>query len=305
MQRNSSEVKHKNRKTSERVMKTFESKNDAKASRAKFKCPEKLKVLIELVKLLPLNEVLPPLRIEASETAINGEYQSFATWARETLEMFGDDAANSRTDWTKDARAVLHNQIKHLPADFQQYVWRDCAPESRFIVSNVIAGSNADFVVEPNDVLNELWKQTNETVERYQNFKRLHDKFRRAVGFAKNLSEQRQDFAGFRPAPLLGETQFEIDANGFVRVQPDNFSQAMMQDVNLHRIRACEVCGRVFWAERNDAQACSPNHADRRRKRLSRQNNKARREIDKNAINERQRENRARNKRLKALKEGK
>jgi hypothetical protein len=79
------------------------------------------------------------------------------------------------------------------------------------------------------------------------------------------------------PAPLtqikgyLLETEIELDENGVITFRLSTYAEAL-QGVNISRLRACEICGKFFWAGRKDAYTCSKQHAKTRRMRLLRQN---------------------------------
>jgi hypothetical protein len=62
-----------------------------------------------------------------------------------------------------------------------------------------------------------------------------------------------------------------IDSNGIVRFELNKYAEAL-QGVHIARLRLCEYCNRIFWANRIDTYTCSPSHARNRRMRLLRQN---------------------------------
>jgi hypothetical protein len=68
--------------------------------------------------------------------------------------------------------------------------------------------------------------------------------------------------------------------------------------VDLDRVRACEICNRIFWAKNKKSETCSKPCLNALRQRRHRKTNKE-------AINKKRRDNYRRNKQLKQLKEGK
>ena len=59
--------------------------------------------------------------------------------------------------------------------------------------------------------------------------------------------------------------------DGEVKIEIDKNVEAL-QGVDISRLRICEYCLKLFWANRNDAYTCSPKHARNRRMRLLREN---------------------------------
>lgn len=77
-------------------------------------------------------------------------------------------------------------------------------------------------------------------------------------------------------------------------IEPTSLTR-VLDGVDNDRIRACEQCSRIYWAKRSDSKACSP----RCNNTLNIAKSRARTDEEKQAIAERQRQNRATRRRLK------
>ncbi len=66
-------------------------------------------------------------------------------------------------------------------------------------------------------------------------------------------------------------TSISINKNGEVSFSVSEWANALT-GVDITRIRICEVCGKIFWANRKDAFACSKKHSKVRQMRLLRNN---------------------------------
>ncbi len=58
---------------------------------------------------------------------------------------------------------------------------------------------------------------------------------------------------------------------GDVKVEISDYADAL-QGINISRLRICEYCKKLFWANRSDTYACSLKHARNRRMKLLREN---------------------------------
>jgi hypothetical protein len=66
-------------------------------------------------------------------------------------------------------------------------------------------------------------------------------------------------------------TSIKINEKGVISFSISEWASAL-QGVDITRIRICEVCEDIFWANRKDAFACSIKHAKVRQMRLLRAN---------------------------------
>lgn len=69
----------------------------------------------------------------------------------------------------------------------------------------------------------------------------------------------------------IAEVDLIVARDGDVKIDIEKNALAL-QGVNISRLRICEYCKKLFWANRNDTYACSPKHARNRRMRLLREN---------------------------------
>ncbi len=81
---------------------------------------------------------------------------------------------------------------------------------------------------------------------------------------------------------LSGLVWGNIDTEGNLSLEISPMFQ-MIDGINITRLRVCEVCEQIFWANRKDAFACSKQHAKTRQMRLLRANWKAKGELYLNA----------------------
>lgn len=68
----------------------------------------------------------------------------------------------------------------------------------------------------------------------------------------------------------ISSTNVSVDPDGNVHFELNEFAQAL-QGVSILRLRLCEYCEKLFWANRKDTFTCSPKHARNRRMRLLRE----------------------------------
>jgi len=66
-------------------------------------------------------------------------------------------------------------------------------------------------------------------------------------------------------------TSIQVNKNGEISFSISAWATAL-SGVDITRIRICEVCGKIFWANRKDAFACSKQHSKVRQMRLLRSN---------------------------------
>jgi len=57
----------------------------------------------------------------------------------------------------------------------------------------------------------------------------------------------------------------DIDENGIAHTHRNAFGEAVDEE-NLSKVRECEMCGRLFWAGRDDKECCSVPCQNKRRK---------------------------------------
>ena len=73
----------------------------------------------------------------------------------------------------------------------------------------------------------------------------------------------------------ISQSVVEVDEHGRAMVTDDKFA-AIIKGIDVTSVRVCEICRTIFWAGRYDSLCCSPNCADKRRKRQHRARYKAR-----------------------------
>ncbi len=222
--------------------------------------PDKLGILIDRFNLLPPELDLPSLSVKSHDAA-NWE-DGGKRWSK---------YKKTSEQWTDAARWSIHKKLEGLPKEFQDYIWGDAKPK----------GDPFMEVAEPNFDIAESWYPTLQAIIRYEEFEKLRDQFQLLVKFAfkhpswlkqfekrkldkptkkiafmtKRFKKEKLQFENFL-LPILGNTRFEIEENGVLKTNFDEFSEAV-NGQDIRRIRECGVCQRIFWAGRVDKFCCS------------------------------------------------
>ncbi len=198
-------------------------------------CPPKLNELIERAYLVPPDAKLPVLGVKSGELS-GGDKRQYLS-----------------------ALYHLESALKELPEAFQQYIYGRPIARTQFFLG---------FLPDLNQ------QEIYEALERYETFARLLRSFRRVISFNKSLLMS-PDVPQARFLPVLGNTRLLRKDSGEIEVRMDEFSEALSpsgkESVDINRIRACEVCSRIFWAGRIDKWGCSPKCSNVIRVRKSRE----------------------------------
>lgn len=79
------------------------------------------------------------------------------------------------------------------------------------------------------------------------------------------------ELASKRQQDKILATTITLNEKGEIQFSISEWASAL-QGVDITRIRRCEICEKIFWANRSDAFACSKKHAKTRQMRLLRAN---------------------------------
>lgn len=239
--------------------------------RRKYECPLKLKILLE--KMNWINQ------------------------SGEKLWVFNDALTLIKTEKPNiDDYEALQEAFRiclaNFPVEMQNYV--------NYGVPKLTTDDLEIIKLSPSDILTDI----NNRILRYEDFRLSSEKLFRLVHLYQT-SRKRGWGADFSVRAINedfgGTGILQIDENGIVHIINDSFGEAI-NGVILDRLRRCEICERVFWAENKNSKTCSPNHAANLRNRQSRMRNKELREESKDLVNEKRR---LTNKRKKEQRQGK
>jgi hypothetical protein len=199
-----------------------------KKSRAKYECPPKLSVFLSTIDLLRPEDILIPLDIGSRE--IN--QQPFASQELYLKALKG-----------------LQEKVANYSTNFQEYIYgrKVGIRDEKFFKDIKDKGQFPDYSLWKTPDLDE-W-EIRDALIRYEDFIEH-----------RHLLNGLCKFSGLpdRPLPYLIQTntRFLLDNEGRICIKSDKIVEAL-NGVYLKRIRICEICNRIFWANRKDSKTCS------------------------------------------------
>jgi hypothetical protein len=265
-------------------------------SRAKFQCNPKLAELIELANIIP-----PDFHFDWNEELTKGDYQTaligwlkvFPKLGKETVSRLLDAKIDGikfpffenfpNDDFTEhdflrlagitliqyrktfEIRSLLLNLIKLFSVSQEKSV-------AKFFNHKTIEATNLlEKMLEEGERISRL-QQENKQIE-------LSPELENTLLFDIASQGNNELFSNFADLTdiiskiqlQISKVDFSIDNDGKINFRLTKYADAL-QGVNISRLRLCEYCNRIFWANRNDAFTCSPKHARNRRMRLLREN---------------------------------
>lgn len=217
-------------------------------SRAKYNCPPELELLIYQANLVPNQSELPDFHKIYSENT-----------SRFPMGMF-------------TGYQFLIERIKGLPKEFLDEVGRNA-----FIKFNEHGTAVLNRIP-----LDDLKKMSYEAIWQYVNYNGMIRNYERAFiavysqyrtinpGLKHLVSslenERKQDDSHFLNSPL--ETTIERNSAG--SLQLTGLAALILKKFDDSRLRVCEVCEKIYWANRIDKKTCSSICANKLRVRLYR-----------------------------------
>lgn len=204
--------------------------------------PPKLKSLIDLVNCLPTDKL----------HLTNIHPHGLRARTEENIRLlFGADVDTDHYLYTYYVAEIMES-TEPLPSLLKDYV---------------LHGRQKEYVT----ILDVMAEGT--IITRYLNLWNAHMRLHRIAQLA--VEEKPKPFSGrsvLWDHPVNWPVHDKIDADGFVRVSKDLFTEAMDEtDVEAARIRECEACQKIFWAGRTTQKGCSPRCGDIIRKRRYRE----------------------------------
>jgi hypothetical protein len=246
--------------------------------------PEKLGKLIKLVNLLPADIMLSSLDRVRSDNAHNYTDYDHLSRLNKNKKPF--------EIWTFDARWELAKKLKGLPKKykkkFRQYIYGDTLPEAHPLLELAITEKSMSEIwdstrraVERYEDFCQLREQLDLIAEfamRHPSMLRELDNLKGENATVKKIKKQVQDkvFSDYKDQikddgflnenkiknlllPLSGIVKFEIDSRGIIKSKASQLVEATLfseREIDILRIRKCQICDKIFWAKRNDSFAC-------------------------------------------------
>ena len=254
-------------------MRNKQSKNKTarkaeRLSRAKYECPKALEALIGLANRFPAENDLP-------------DFLDYEKRGREKLPQSERDNLSLEEGWKLAIEEVIRD-LGGREGGLVMFLFE----QSFAHVGRLPESSNLDVILSP-DVVRAF-------VGNYVNIKSDRDNF---IKFARVLNEIRKgdrEKSHFERFEMMAVPYITEDNK--IEVTSNTAFFEIIRGIEADRLRVCEVCNRIFWAKRKDAETCSPNCLNVLRQRRFRQQNKEQ-------VNARRRENYAHKKKLKERKQ--
>lgn len=205
-----------------------------KKSRAKYKCPDEVKLLIDKVNLVPF-----PTNV------LNLEYE---------LEM-RHRLLPVQPNIKVSQREVLKDCLKDLPEKFQNYIKDFCYASHLYKVD-----------IDKVD-MHEIGRMTMAYVE----FQRLHNE---TIYYARRLKNEKEGITypnSWEVFPIRASGIIRKDENGNNYV--DGLA-GVIHKIIPDRFRMCEICNLIFWANYKNSLTCSKPCLNALRQRRHRKTNK-------------------------------
>lgn len=131
-------------------------------------------------------------------------------------------------------------------------------PETSKRLVDLVSGERLFMRLEA-DVISDILDPLDRAVDSYQRvstdlYPRLY-RLAKLATVASNQSSVPIDRTRIAASGVSGQVSIQIE-NGILKVFPDEFLAAF-NGIELGRLRLCQKCGRVFWANRSDARGCT------------------------------------------------
>ncbi|HXH70429.1 MAG TPA: hypothetical protein VNI60_08880 [Pyrinomonadaceae bacterium] len=239
----------------------FEPKE--KKSRAKFQCPPELKLIIDLAASIPPNRVLPDWREVLAKHKQNNFPANYADW----------QPAQKRALKFSVLLNTYEECIQGLPEQLK---------------SVLLFQSESNLITKLDIPLEEDDKEMKEAI-RYLaliNAFHLYEKFRQVRaelrGLVDFLTKYRKEESLLSVSEELSDPEelpkFEIkytydEHTESIKSQSFDLYGAIYKK-NLNRLRACEICRLIFWANNKNSFTCSKSCLNALRQRRHREKNK-------------------------------
>jgi hypothetical protein len=232
-------------------------KNEKELS-SKRKCPDKLNDLICRLRIIPEKAVLPDY----------GELRwDIASSVRDYLREFGDISSPSIEERRRfdlsESRRIFNQCFLDFSEEFKENLLKTCKDRALEVYPNY-----------------DKWRLEmmafGEAGYYHQSLYDLNVDFRAIANFFSHLRKGSYKFANETELVTSnGESirlplfTIQLKREGTIGKVKSEISDAF-HNVDLDRIRACEICDRIFWAKRTESSTCSPKHYEALKKRRAR-----------------------------------
>lgn len=214
-----------------------EKTKSEKKSRAKYECPPKLKELIELVNLVPPDAVLLSHQEHFKKFDVRG---CPLEKRYELIERFVDDLF-----------AQLPEKAQKRILEILKGVNYEQSDDSQFKKLTHRLSAYAEFF--------ELRESLTHLVEHLNHWrKESRIAGNNLIYFRDKLTYPfESEFLSDDPGFILEISVAFSPVTGKAELVLNRFLEAII-GVDLTRLRACEICSRIFWAKRKESETCSP-----------------------------------------------
>ncbi len=235
--------------------------------------PLKSKLLADLIKRvnwLDFDKELPSLSVKSVDAHDWQDHYESRSLFEKPFEK-----------WVDEARNQLYVATKDLPEELQRHIWGTD-------LSNITVWI---FRGDPELDIIEVWNQTKEAVECYENYQLLRHQFFLISTIAEMYSSNNV-FREPYSMPFSKMPTLKLYKNGTKEEIKDDFSQVLDDPkFDYRRIRCCKhkKCRKYFWAGKTNQKCCSSKCNNRVNALDSMKKLKAKREADPVGFNEKRR----------------
>lgn len=228
-------------KTSKKSVTSQAEKKARVRDRAKYRCPDEVKKMIDLVNSIPPDRHLP---------------------------HFQDVLVDIGTDRRVEIRRRLKELLDGVPKEFFTSRGRIAAAYIEFRMIRMVLRGLANLALVPladrrfyMAVEHHMVEQpSDEFRERFKNVKLHHWK-----------DYGRSDFNfGYIPFQPSYSVDLTIGDGGLIEKRPSSQMDALV-GVIADRLRVCDFCEQIFWARQDNMVACNPRCSNANRQRLKRE----------------------------------
>lgn len=233
-----------------------------RVSRARYECPQQLKEMLDLIRLVPPNTFLFNL-VEMYEKNIAEE--------QEKGELIPFIFGNTRSAYLENVfrqvfpdrspLAALQRYLEHTPEEFQDFIMRP--PEylayltlGKDMMGDDVLGPDELCPAEPAELTES--DKFNWAMSKYTSFHTIRESLQALV---RHLDSERKIKLAARGTgylslgwfPLTLTTTIERGSDGKLRTTG---LASLLGTFDDSRLRTCQICEHIFWAKRKDSKTC-------------------------------------------------
>jgi hypothetical protein len=207
-------------------------------SRAKYKCPENLKKFIDVVNMVPPKQNMRKMR----QVLLTNHIQFYTAIER----LPAPDLAIHAQNLSK----ILEICLKDLPEDFHRYIKK----KGEQYASHYLGREDYEcYFLQASLLEYEDFCQLREDLRQFTNY---FTNLRKTVYMSHGVGGMYGIHGQLIELPIAhSRYELTMEENKII-VVPVGLSAAL-DGVLGDRVRSCEVCNRIFWADRKDKVTCS------------------------------------------------